>query len=206
MKEKNTSSERDREATEKRLLDTIGKIINETGFEKIGINAVATQSGVSKILIYRYFGSVEGLLAAYIRRHDFWLNFPDELPGREQIPAFLKQMFRNQITQLRNEPTLKRLYRWELSSGNEIIARLREQREKVGLRLVEKVSEITGYPEKEIAVMASVISASVTYLVMLEEFCPVYNGIPLDRDAGWEQIAEGINALIDKVFQTDNRI
>lgn len=206
MKEKNTSSERDREATEKRLLDTIGKMINETGFEKIGINAVATQSGVSKILIYRYFGSVEGLLAAYIRRHDFWLNFPDELPGREQMPAFLKQMFRNQITQLRNEPTLKRLYRWELSSGNEIIARLREQREKVGLRLVEKVSEITGYPEKEIAVMASVISASVTYLVMLEEFCPVYNGIPLDRDAGWEQIAEGINALIDKVFQTDNRI
>ncbi|MCC8170544.1 MAG: TetR/AcrR family transcriptional regulator [Parabacteroides sp.] len=206
MKEKSTSPERDREATEKRLLDTIGEMVNETGFEKIGINAVATQSGVSKILIYRYFGSVEGLLAAYIRRHDFWLNFPDELPGREQVPAFLKQMFRNQITQLRSQPTLKRLYRWELSSGNEIIARLREQREKVGLHLVKKVSEITGYPEKEIAVMASVISASVTYLVMLEEFCPVYNGIPLNREAGWEQIAEGINVLIDKVFQTDNRI
>lgn len=206
MKEKNTSPERDREATEKRLLDTIGKMVNETGFEKIGINAVATQSGVSKILIYRYFGSAEGLLAAYIRRHDFWLNFPEELPAREHIPAFLKQMFREQITQLRSQPTLKRLYRWELSSGNEMITRLREQREKVGLHLVKKVSEITGYPEKEIAVMASVISASVTYLVMLEEFCPVYNGIPLNRDAGWEQIAEGINTLIDKVFQTNNSL
>ena len=58
MAGKSTTGERDREATEKRLLDTIGKMIAEDGFEKIGINAIATQSGVSKILIYRYFGSV----------------------------------------------------------------------------------------------------------------------------------------------------
>ena len=65
MAGKSTTGERDREATEKRLLDTIGKMIAEDGFEKIGINAIATQSGVSKILIYRYFGSVEGRLLTY---------------------------------------------------------------------------------------------------------------------------------------------
>ena len=53
MKAKSTTTERDRETTERRLLDTIGQMINESGFEKIGINAVANQSGVSKILIYR---------------------------------------------------------------------------------------------------------------------------------------------------------
>ena len=53
MKEKNSIGERDREATEKRLLDTIERMIVENGFEKIGVNAVAAQSGVSKILIYR---------------------------------------------------------------------------------------------------------------------------------------------------------
>lgn len=109
MKGKNITVERDREATEKRLLDTIGKMIAEEGFEKIGINAVATQSGVSKILIYRYFGSVEGLMAAYIRQHDFWLNLPLEFPDREQLPSFIKNMFQGQIEQLRNNPTLKRL-------------------------------------------------------------------------------------------------
>ena len=62
MKGISTIGERDREATERRLLDTIGKMIAEDGFEKIGINAIATQSNVSKILIYRYFGSVEGLM------------------------------------------------------------------------------------------------------------------------------------------------
>lgn len=201
MKEKNRPAERDREATEQRLIDTIGILVAEEGFEKIGVNAVAARSGVSKILIYRYFGSVEGLLGAYIRQHDFWINFPLDFPDREELPAFIKRMFQGEIDQFRSNPTLKRLYRWELSCHNEVIAKLREQREKVGLNLVEKVSELTGLPQKEIAVMASVLTSSITYLVMLEDFCPVYNGIPLHTDSGWEQIKHGIDVLIDKVLQ-----
>lgn len=190
--------ERDREATEKRLLETMGQMIAEEGFEKIGINAVASQSGVSKILIYRYFGSVEGLMAAYIRQHDFWLNFPLEFPARENINAFVKDIFRRQIELLRRNPTLKRLYRWELSCDNEMIRQLREQREKVGITLIERICELTGQRQEEIAALASLLSASITYLVMLEEYCPVYNGIPLNDDSGWEQIEEGIGNLIDK--------
>jgi len=204
MKEKNIIIERDREATEKRLLETIGKMISNDGFEKIGINAVATQSGVSKILIYRYFGSVEGLMAAYIRQYDFLLNFPIEFPNREQLPSFVRNIFQEQIEQLRNNPTLKRLYRWELSCNNDMIVKLREQREKIGVTLVEKVSELTGYPQEEIAVLASFLSASITYLVMLEDFCPVYNGIPLNNDSGWKQIKEGIEVLINKFFQDEH--
>lgn len=201
MKGKSTAGERDREATEKRLLDTIGQMIAEEGFEKIGVNAIAAQSGVSKILIYRYFGSVEGLMAAYIRQNDFWLNFPLEMPDREDLPSFVKQMFQGQIEQLRNNPTLKRLYRWELSCNNDMIVKLREQREKVGISLVEKVSQLTGQPQEEIAAMASLVTASITYLVMLEDFCPVYNGIPLNEDSGWEQINKGIEVLISKILQ-----
>ena len=204
MKGKSTIGERDREATEKRLLDTIGKMIAEDGFEKIGINAIATQSNVSKILIYRYFGSVEGLMAAYIKQYDFWLNFPLEYPNREELPLFVKRMFKGQIEQLRNNPTLKRLYRWELSCNNDMIVKLREQREKVGVNLVKKVSELTGHPQNEIAVMASLLTASITYLVMLEDFCPIYNGIPLNENSGWEQINEGIELFINKVFQNEH--
>ena len=204
MKGISTIGERDREATERRLLDNIGKMIAEDGFEKIGINAIATQSNVSKILIYRYFGSVEGLMAAYIKQYDFWLNFPLEYPNREELPLFVKRMFQGQIEQLRNNPTLKRLYRWELSCNNDMIVKLREQREKVGVNLVKKVSELTGHPQNEIAVMASLLTASITYLVMLEDFCPIYNGIPLNENSGWEQINEGIELFINKVFQNEH--
>ena len=204
MKGISTIGERDREATERRLLDTIGKMIAEDGFEKIGINAIATQSNVSKILIYRYFGSVEGLMAAYIKQYDFWLNFPLEYPNREELPLFVKRMLQGRSEQLVNNPTLKRLYRWELSCNNDMIVKLREQREKVGVNLVKKVSELTGHPQNEIAVMASLLTASITYLVMLEDFCPIYNGIPLNENSGWEQINEGIELFINKVFQNEH--
>ena len=195
------TAERDREATERRLVDTVGELIRENGFEKIGVNAVAARSGVSKILVYRYFGSVEGLLAAYIRRYDLWLNFPQDLPGREELPEFLKRTFRAQIARLRGDATLKRLYRWELSSDNELIVRLREQREQVGRELVRRVCDVTGRPEEQIAPLASLLSASVTYLALLGEFCPVYNGIPLQEDAGWEQIGRGIDQIIDAILK-----
>jgi len=193
--------EKGRAATEKRLLDAIGTMIAEKGFEKIGINAVSAQSGVAKILIYRYFGSVEGLMAAYIRQHDYWINFPRKLPRREELPVFLKKMFRKQIEQLHHDPTLKRLYRWELSSKNDMIEGLCRQREETGLWLIAAVSKFTGKDPKEVAALATIISASITYLVMLEDFCPKYNGIPLDKDDGWEQISSVIDGLIDQWFE-----
>ena len=52
---------RNRKATEQRLLSAIQELIEESGFEKLGINAVASKAGVSKMLIYRYFGSLDGL-------------------------------------------------------------------------------------------------------------------------------------------------
>ena len=43
--------EKDRETTEKRLLTAVGEIVEESGLESLGINAVAQRAGVSKMLI-----------------------------------------------------------------------------------------------------------------------------------------------------------
>ena len=73
-------TERNRGETEKRILEAVGRIVESDGFEKVGINAVANEAGVSKMLIYRYFSSIDGLLAAYIKQNDYWLNISLELP------------------------------------------------------------------------------------------------------------------------------
>ena len=74
---------KNRQATEQLLLEAVNRLVEQDGFEGLGINAVAAQAGVSKMLIYRYFGSLNGLIAAYIRQYDFWINVRPELPGRE---------------------------------------------------------------------------------------------------------------------------
>lgn len=197
MEQPKVRTEKDREATENMLLEAVGELVAEGGFEKLGVNAVASRAGVSKMLIYRYFESLDGLIAAYIRKRDFWINYRPEMPKKKYLAEFLKQMFRGQIERLRNDTTLKRLYRWELMGNNALIAELRQQREATGLWLVESVSELTGRPRSELAAVATMISASVSYLALLEENCPSYNGIPLQQNKGWEQYAAGIDTLID---------
>lgn len=194
--------ERDRAATEKRLLETIGEMIAEQGLEKLGINAVAARSGISKILIYRYFGSINGLIAAYIRKHDFWLNASFDFSDTTRIVPSIKAMFRQHIDRLRSDAVLRKLYRWELSCNNEMIADLRAQREKIGLDLIEQARRLTGRPKREIAVFSSMVIASVTYLAMLGDYCPVYNGLNIQEKKGWKAINTEIDKLLDRLLLT----
>ncbi len=188
---------KNRHSTEQRLLEAVKEIIEENGFEKLGINAVAAKAGVSKMLIYRYFSSLDGLIAAYINQHDYWINFPIPLPEKEELDRFLKKMFRMQIASLRSSYTLRRLYRWELSESNKFVRNLRCRREEKGKELVRIVSRITGRPEKEVAVIATLLTTSLSYLALLEEHCETYNGIPIQRAEGWIQLEEEINRIID---------
>ena len=60
---------KNRQATELALIKAVDDIIEESGFEGLGINAVAAKAGVAKMLIYRYFNSLDGLIAAYIQQN-----------------------------------------------------------------------------------------------------------------------------------------
>ena len=160
---------KNRQATEMTLITAVNDIIEESGFEGLGINAVAAKAKVSKMLIYRYFNSLDGLIAAYIQQNDYWINFDEELP--------------------------------ELTTDNKFVKELRNKREEKGIWLVEAVSKLSKHPKKEIAAMASIITAAISYLALLEENCPVYNGLKIQQESGWEELEEGINLLVDLWLQ-----
>lgn len=188
---------KNRQATEMSLIKAVNDIIEESGFEGLGINAVATKAGVAKVLIYRYFDSLDGLIAAYIQQNDYWINFNEQLPDKAHISEFIKKTFKRQIVELRKSYTMKRLYRWELSTDNKFVRELRDKREKKGVWLVEAISKLTQHPQRETAAVATVISAAISYLALLEENCPVYNGLKIQTETGWEQLEDGINLLVD---------
>ena len=188
---------KNRQTTEMNLIKAVDELIEENGFEGLGINAVAAKAGVSKMLIYRYFNSLDGLIAAYIQQHDYWINFDEQLPDEEHIGEFIKEIFKRQIAMLRQSYTLRRLYRWELTSNNIFIKELREKREAKGVWLVDAVSKLSKHPQKETAAMASILTAAISYLSLLEENCPVFNWINIQTEDGWKELEEGINILID---------
>ena len=178
--------EKDRETTEKRLLTAVGEIVEESGLESLGINAVAQRAGVSKMLIYRYFGSLEDLIAQYIIQRDYWVNIPTEIPGKNELNAFVK------------DKMLIRLYRWELSVNNPIVEQIRRKREENGIKLIEFISRISGVPFSQIQFLATMISSSITYLAMFGDVGKVYNGYDFKTDDSWEQLEKGINLIVDK--------
>lgn len=193
-----SNNERDRSNTELKLLEALGEIIEKEGFEKIGVNSIATKAGVSKVLIYRYFGSLDDMILEYLTRKDFWINFTLEFPTNGDWQGFFKKMFHQQISRLREDKVSQRLHRFELSTKNSVIEKLRLKRESNGFALVAIISQLSNHPQKEVAALATILSAAITYLVLLSENCPFYNGIDLQTKEGWEQLTIGINLLVDK--------
>lgn len=189
--------ERDREASEKKLIDAVGELIEEVGFENLGINQVAKRAGFSKNLIYRYFASLDGLIYAYMKKHDFWLKEKVEQPDISDLKAYLKSLIRRQIMEFRGNTTLKRLRRWELSTDKDFVAELRAQREKNGMQFINNLSKFVKIDKRQMQAILSLINAGITYLTILEENCQIYNDINIQSDQGWEHISEGIDKLID---------
>ena len=186
-----------REQTESKILEAVASIVESDGFEKLGINTIALKANVSKMLIYRYFGGLEELVARFIMQKDYWANTDTLILNPHSVGDSIKSMFRNQIEQLRNDVTLRRLCRWELSCHNASIDRLRDKREENGCNLIQVVSRLTGCSNSEVASLASILSASISYLTLIEDQCPTYNGIALQTDKGWEQIAQGVDMIVD---------
>lgn len=92
---------KNKETTKRKLLDAVGQIINNNGFVGLGVNKVAKTAGVSKALIYRYFGGINQLVKTYVLEKDFWSNYLSEhdldencdLPMVEQIGKLLSEQF-----------------------------------------------------------------------------------------------------------------
>lgn len=188
---------KDRELTAQRILDAVGELIADEGFERIGVNAIAQKAGVSKMLIYRYFGGLDELIAQYLLRKDYWANTDVHAISATDVAGSLKRLFAKQIAQLREDVTLRRLCRWELTADNANIRQLRESREQKGCELIRMVGQLTGSGDAEVAALATILSASISYLVLMEEQSATYNGINLQRDEGWVQITNGLNLIID---------
>ena len=189
--------ERDREMTEEKLINAVGELISEEGFETLGIRKVAEKAGVNKTLIYRYFESLDGLIYAFMKKNDFLVNTTKEQLDSSDIKGYLKSFFRREIADFRGNIALRRMRRWELSTDKDIIIEIRAQREKSGVQFMEYMFQFAKVSKEELQSISAIINAGITYLAMLEDTCQVYNDIDIQSDSGWEQIAKGIDSLID---------
>src|ERR1039458_2381765 len=57
-----------RSVREQLILGVAGRVFAEGGYERASMDRIASLAGVSKPMLYAYFGSKEGLYVAYVER------------------------------------------------------------------------------------------------------------------------------------------
>ncbi|MGO9961685.1 MAG: TetR/AcrR family transcriptional regulator [Solirubrobacteraceae bacterium] len=53
---------------ERSILDVAGRVFADAGYDRASMDRIAQLAGVSKPMLYSYFGSKEGLYVAYVKR------------------------------------------------------------------------------------------------------------------------------------------
>jgi AcrR family transcriptional regulator len=85
--------------TRQRILDKAGGLFYRDGYRAVGVDAIASHTGIAKMTLYRYFPSKDDLIVAYLEKvHSALLAWMDEAarpyPGQpaEQLLAIFRAL------------------------------------------------------------------------------------------------------------------
>ncbi len=206
MNTKKFGRSRDREATQKSIIKAVGTLLAREGFMAVGVNSVAKEAGIDKVLIYRYFGGMPQLLRAFGESEEFWPSV-SEMTG-EDIEALMSMPLAEGVSAvlinfamaLRRRPITLEIMAWELVEQNELTEVLREVRENMSIKLFHDFSAKFGDVDADIAAMVTLLSAAVNYLLLRRRDTEIYNTIDIRSQKGWERIENSINAICKQVL------
>lgn len=198
---------RDKEETKQKLIDAVGRIVVRDGFQSVGINAVAKEAAVDKVLIYRYFGDIDGLLKAFESQKDYFVNIKNSLGSFDdinQIEDFLditKKIYIGQLREIMKNKELKEMLLWELNHKNIVTGSVAADRENVAVSFVEAMQGKFDFGEMDLNGVLSILAASVYYLTIRSKTVDVFTGIDLTSDEGWDRIEKSIEFILDSVMK-----
>lgn len=195
-------TQRNRTETRASILAAVGQLLAKSGFRKIGINSVAREAGVDKVLIYRYFGGLPELLKAFAEESDFWPGTAELMKEAEEVAGTstverAKHIMLAFGRALRKRPLTQEIMRWELQERNELTETLARYREEQSEKLFEQFGEATGV---DLRAMASLLAAGQAYLILRSKDADVYNGLSLHSETDWKRLEAAVGAILDAVF------
>lgn len=196
---------RNRQAAEQDLLTAVGRVLARDGFAALGINSVAREAGLDKVLIYRYFAGMDGVLRAFAESTAFWPSL-DEIIGEGETDLRMLPVADRWATglvryahTLRRRPLTREVLAWEQVEKNEFTEILRRRREKWFDQLLRSFADDTADRVDRIST-ALVIAGSIHYLIARSRLHPDFNGLDIDTDDGWSHIEHIIHTMAHRTI------
>ena len=198
---------RNKKETRQKIIDSVGYIIEKKGFQNLGVNAISRQAGCDKVLIYRYFGGIDGLLEEYFKQHDFYGNIQDfiDIPWSQlnynKIRELSKRILIEQLRKTLKDEKLQEVMRWELIENNEALRKNLEQREEIGNKIMQSFKKVIGEVSIDMEAVIALLAGGLYYIVLIQKNSLVFNGLDLSKDQTWLRIERTVETIIDLIFE-----
>jgi AcrR family transcriptional regulator len=197
---------RDRSATEERILAAVGEVLARDGFGALGINAIAREAGVDKVLIYRYFGGLPELLRLWGASGRFWPTV-NELLGEDRQAVLALPLaeryalfFDRFIDALRARPLTLEILAAEIVERNELTAILETEREQWGAQAEALFGGDEMARAPHLRGITLLLVAGVMYLLVRARKIRIFGGIDLHSDAGWTALKAAVGGMAQQAL------
>jgi AcrR family transcriptional regulator len=196
---------RDRSGTQARLVEAALSILVEDGSGSLGINAVARRAECDKQLIYRYFGDLNGLIAAMgdalaLRMTAVMATHLEPRPA--SYAEFAKALLRGLIAAYRADPLLARIKAWEWgSSGSDGLTALLRARGSALAAFVAQARPSSALPAGlDVPALNALMVGAVEAAVLASVSTGNLSGMAIQSGADWLRVDAALCGMIDAIY------
>ena len=183
---------KNRAATEEKIYNAFLAILKEKGPQGVGINAIAKEAGVSKELIYRYFGGLKGLLLKYAQKGDFFKSLLVLDNKKQSSVEDLKKFTKEGTKELRENKLTQEILRWQLLENNSDTKELFKFTNS-------QISEIFKIGDKDTSLnhALQLMIGGYVYFILLSKFHKKFINTDLSKDETWDNFDKALEKTIE---------
>ncbi|MGE4554166.1 MAG: TetR/AcrR family transcriptional regulator [Desulfovibrionaceae bacterium] len=179
-----------------RLIRAVGRELARAGFRGLTPQGVAEAAGTPLRALYRQFGGLSGLVAAFARSGEFWPPAAElaedgaevlrGLPPDRLMAAFFKRL----LAALLRRPQTLAILAWEEVERHALAEELEWPRARCALEFFELMEQDP--PEDvDLTALVLVLAGAVHFLAVRSRVHCSLGGVDLHSETGWARI-EGI--------------
>ena len=192
-----------RAATETRIIKAFEKVLKRDGISNVGVNAIIKEAGVGKGLLYEYFGGLDGVADAWVARSHF-IPDAEEIAGKP-LDEFLEQSLADQIrdihvnyaSMLRSNPLAQEIFAEELQPATKISKSVAHIRDQIGITHENFFTQLTPVADPDYHALIFTLHAASNYLALRSRTSPLFNGVDLSKDEGWETLMGMLSTVVE---------
>jgi AcrR family transcriptional regulator len=188
-------NKRNRAATTERIMNALEQVLAEQGIEGVSMILVAEKAAVSKVILYRYFGNLDGLLEAYLHTDRLlphytsaWLEQIRPTHAKD-IPSTWSENTLQLFRKLRASPSARELLKASVKENNVLADTVSRTLDGELTNLVNQLSFIKGSDHEAIS---AVMLGALSYLTIQAQLDRPVIGLDLRSEADWLRIEKAV--------------